>query len=123
MSTAKLFVTHESNIGSKHHVSVRGDGRIPRNIYDRYLDRFVLKQSGNIIYRSTTTLLYPRKDITEWCTILSLKHGLGLSGNSLFIHHELVTLNESVDELTPRTEYVDESTPRSKCPDDACILL
>jgi hypothetical protein len=112
MATAKLFVTYESSFDPEYNVSVRGDGRISRDIYDRYLDKFILQQSDNITHRSDTKLLHPREGITQWCTILWLKHSLGYP-NTMFIHHENVLLDET--ELTPRYEDVDEPSEEYNC--------
>ena len=67
------FWNYESALIGKVTVSLRGSGKIPRSVYDTYLNTFVAKYNDKIEEVGKTSTLYANNDDrSEYCTVIYL---------------------------------------------------
>lgn len=68
-----LYLQLETSIPPHTIISVRGDGTLSRETYDKYLYTFIKNNSNVYVSKDETVILYPyNNDISEYCTIVKL---------------------------------------------------
>lgn len=69
-----LYWQYETSISPYIAISIRGDCRLSRKIYDDYLNTFIKLYNKIYVEKDETVVLYPyhNLDISQYCTIVKL---------------------------------------------------